>query len=214
MMAVDPEGFILNQRRILVVEDNLEVAECLCEALQSCGYQTCPVAKSYDEAILYFKTYAPDLVTLDIHIEGERTGIDVARYIRKNSNTPFIYLSGSIDRSSVSLIKTTNPFAFLIKPYEFISLETTLESAFNNYKPLSEVSPNEKRELPEFTPMEKVVLREIANGSTSKKIASMLDLSTSTIKNHRHNICVKLKLSRTTHSLLNWVLQNKNQLEL
>jgi len=203
----------LEQKKILVVEDNAEIAECLCEALQSCGYQTCPVAKSYDEAISYFETYAPDLVTIDICIEDERTGIDVAKYIKKNSNTPFIYLSGSIDRVSISQVKATNPFAFLTKPYEFFSLETTLQSAFTSYRPLPKSGEIEEKELPEFTPMERVVLREIANGLTSKKIATMLELSVSTVKNHRHNICVKLKLSHTTHSLLSWVLQNKNQLK-
>ncbi len=204
----------MKQKRILVVEDNLEVAECLCESLQSSGYETCPVARSYDEAISYFKTYSPDLVTLDIHIEGERSGIDVARYIKQNSNIPFIYLSGSIDNASISQVKATSPFAFLIKPYEFFSLETTLHSAFKNYKPLVETGKTETKRLPEFTPMEKIILKEIANGCTSKKMASMFDLSGSTIKNHRHNICVKLKLPRTTHSLLNWVLQNKNQLKI
>ncbi|KYG81403.1 hypothetical protein MB14_12465 [Roseivirga ehrenbergii] len=204
----------MNPKRILIVEDNSELADCLSEVLQSCGYQTCPVAKSYDEAISYFEIYNPDLVTLDIHIEGERTGIDVAKYIKQNSNIPFIYLSGSIDRSSISLVKATNPFAFLVKPYEFLSLETTLKSAFNSTKPTLKTTQVEKRKLPKFTPMEKVILKEVANGLTSQKIASRLDLSASTIKNHRHNICVKLKLPRTTHSLLNWALENKRQLNL
>ena len=204
----------VNQKRILIVEDNLELAGCLSEALKACGYQTCPVARSYDEAISYFETYNPDLVTLDIHIEGERTGIDVANFIKQNSNTPFIYLSGSIDRSSISLVKSTNPFAFLVKPYEFLSLETTLKSVFNDSRPAIKNAQTEKKRLPKFTPMEEVILKDVANGLTSQKIASKLELSPSTIKNHRHNICVKLKLPRTTHSLLNWALENKRQLKL
>lgn len=196
-------------KSILVVEDNRDIAESLCDSLESCGYNICAVASSYNEAISHFDTYSPDLVTLDINLKGEQTGIDVAQYIRKNSKVPFIYLSGSIDRESIARVKATNPFAFLVKPYELFSLEATLQSVFNNYKPEEKET---KKELPEFTSMEKVVLREIAMGHTSKKIASMLDLSQSTVKNHRHNICVKLKLERTTHSLLSWVLSNKTQL--
>ncbi|MGW8121685.1 response regulator [Roseivirga echinicomitans] len=135
MMALVLEKFILKQKRILVVEDNASIAESLCELLEMNGYQTCPVAKSYEEAVSHFKTYAPDLVTLDIKIEGEQTGIDVAKYIRENSDIPFIYLSGSIDKASISLVNDTRPFAFFVKPYEFVSLENTLQTALNRKAP-------------------------------------------------------------------------------
>jgi DNA-binding CsgD family transcriptional regulator len=57
--------------------------------------------------------------------------------------------------------------------------------------------------------MEKVVLKQIKEGMTSKEIADKLCVSISTVKNHRHNITTKIGLSTKTHSLVNWVMQNK-----
>lgn len=64
--------------------------------------------------------------------------------------------------------------------------------------------------LPNFTNKEKAVLRLISNNMTTHQIADQMNVSESTVKNHRHNICRKLDLSPVTNALLHWVLVNKD----
>ena len=105
------------------------------------------------------------------------------------------------------------PYAYLVKPFEAVDVMTAIEIALNNHQRyLSNNAQDEETELPDFTSMEKVVLRKIAENLTTKKIAEALFLSESTIKNHRHNICQKLELPATTHSLLSWVLSHRKYL--
>ncbi len=69
-----------------------------------------------------------------------------------------------------------------------------------------------KELLPSFTNKEKAVLLLIRDSLTTRQIAEHMNVSESTVKNHRHNICKKLALPASTHSLLNWVLRNQELL--
>ena len=86
---------------------------------------------------------------------------------------------------------------------------TAIEIAFNNQRRYSETRVNiDSVKIPDLTAMEKVVIRKISENLSTKEIAEQLFISESTVKNHRHNICVKLDLPSGTHSLLKWVMEN------
>lgn len=201
-------------KRILVVENEIVIADEICLLLTKLGYQALEPALNYSEAIKAFDTESPDLVILDIKLAAKKSGIDVANYIRNKSDTPFIYLTSYTDPGTLELAKATMPYAYLVKPFEKADILTAVEVAFNNYQWLrkNEFNASGLDEMPDFTPMEKVVIRKIAENVTTVEMANQLDVSKSTIKNHRHNICTKLELQATTHSLLNWVLRNKEHL--
>lgn len=198
------------KKRILVVEDEVIIADDLCNTLNKLGYETLEPALTYREAITRFDEEPVDMVILDINLGGKKTGMDVANHIRKSSNTPFIYLTSFSDTRTLELAKVTMPYAYLVKPFEPADVLTTLEIAFNNHaRYINNNADKEEEAMPEFTATEKAILRNIAENLTTKKIAELMHVSESTVKNHRHNICVKLNLPATTHSLLNWVLRNK-----
>ncbi len=198
------------KKRILVVEDEVIIADDLCNTLRKLGYETLEPALTYREATTRFDEEPVDMVILDINLGGKKTGMDVANHIRKNSNTPFIYLTSFSDTRTLELAKATMPYAYLVKPFEPADVLTTLEVAFNNHaRYINNNADKTEGPAPEFTTTEKAILRNIAENLTTKKIAELMHVSESTIKNHRHNICVKLDLPATTHSLLNWVLRNK-----
>jgi DNA-binding NarL/FixJ family response regulator len=100
-----------------------------------------------------------------------------------------------------------------VKPFGTAGVLTSIEVAFNNHERLTQKNRGDLSQeyIPEITAIEKIILQKIKNGLTSKRIAEELSVSSSTVKNHRHNICKKLKLPNTTHSLLNWVLKNDNE---
>lgn len=198
------------KKRILVVEDEVIIADDLCNTLTKLGYETLEPALTYREAITRFDDEPVDMVILDINLGGKKTGIDVANYIRNSSNTPFIYLTSFSDSRTLELAKVTMPYAYLVKPFEPADVLTTLEIAFNNHaRYINNNADEDEAQATDFTSMEMAVLRNISDNMTTKKIAELMHVSESTIKNHRHNICVKLELPATTHSLLNWVLRNK-----
>lgn len=201
-------------KRILVVEDEVIIADDLCNTLVKLGYEVLEPALNYNEAIKRFDEEPVDLVILDINLGTRKTGIDVANYIKQHSNTPFIYLTSFTDPRTLELAKTTMPYAYLVKPYEAVDVMTAIEISLNNQaRYMQNNGEDENKFIPGFTSMEKVVLRKIAENLTTKKIAEELFVSESTVKNHRHNICKKLELPATTHSLLSWVLGNKKYLD-
>lgn len=119
-------------KKILIVEDNIAIAENIYDFLEMTGFKPCSIAKNYEEAVSQFEDHDPDFAILDVNLEGERTGIDVARFIRNNSNMPFIYYSAAVEPQLLEKAKTTKPFAFISKPIEFSSLKATIDAALQN----------------------------------------------------------------------------------
>jgi len=199
--------------RVLIVENEVIIAEDLCDILRTLNYKVFEPAFDYYSAIEALQSNQIDIVILDIQLGGKKTGMDVANYIRENLDIPFIYLSSHSDQKTLELAKSTMPYAYLVKPFDSADVLTALEIALNNYSRYSnkkEVDP--KNDTFELTPMEKVIVRMVAENKTTKEIADDLSISISTVKNHRHNICVKLELPPGTHSLLKWAMENKNSL--
>lgn len=199
--------------RVLIVENEVLIAEDLCDMLRTLNYEVFEPAFDYYSAIEALRSKEVDIVILDIQLGGKKTGLDVADYIRKNLKIPFIYLSSHADQKTLELAKSTMPYAYLVKPFDSADVLTALEIALNNHSRYSgKKDIDSKNETSELTPMEKVILRMVAENKTTKEIADALSISISTVKNHRHNVCVKLKLPSGTHSLLKWAMENKHSL--
>lgn len=201
------------KKRVLVVEDDSLSRKLLCHVLKQLGYEVLEPATDYKGAVHAFIKEAPDMVILDVQLNGKNQGVEVANYIRNHADTPFIYLTSHADHKTVELAKATMPYAFLLKPFDKDDIRITVDLALSNHKWFKKGGVVvEDEEIPAFTSMEKVILRKIFEESSTKEMAVVLNVSESTVKNHRHNICKKLKLPATTHSLLNWVLRNQGKL--
>jgi two-component system cell cycle sensor histidine kinase/response regulator CckA len=116
-------------KRILVVEDERIVARDLQMTLESQGYTVTGVAASSDEAIASATAAMPDLVLMDVHIKGERDGIDTARLLRERFRLPVIYLTAYADAETLDRAKTTQPYGYLIKPFNDRELRSVIEVA-------------------------------------------------------------------------------------
>jgi CRP-like cAMP-binding protein/AmiR/NasT family two-component response regulator len=127
-------------KRVLVVEDEGLVAADLEEALESLGFEVCGVTASGDEAIILAQELKPDLVLMDIFIEGEKDGIEAASAIRERENIPVVYLTAHADDATLARAKVTEPYGYIIKPFEEVELRTALEIAL--FKHASEQSRN------------------------------------------------------------------------
>ena len=120
----------MSSTRILIVEDEILIADMLERYLNARNYTTIGKAISYEEAIEMYDQTQPDLVLLDIRLNSERSGIDVARYIQKHANPrPFIFLTSQLDSHSLNAAKETYPGGYLPKPINKQTLFTTIEMA-------------------------------------------------------------------------------------
>jgi two-component system, response regulator PdtaR len=106
---------------ILVVEDERITAKDIKKSLEKVGYNVPAMVSTGEDAIKFSEENQPDLVIMDIKLEGEIDGIDAAKTIKAKFAIPVIYLTAYADESTIERAKSTNPSAFIIKePYGFI----------------------------------------------------------------------------------------------
>lgn len=114
---------------ILLVEDNELHAEKIRYYSDQLDYNIVGIADNYNSAISQFHSLLPDIVLIDIQLNGEKTGLDVAAYIRQESSIPIIYISSIRSKEKLLQAKETNPNAYLLKPIEMGQLEVSINLA-------------------------------------------------------------------------------------
>lgn len=115
--------------RIMVVEDEGLVALGIKQGLESQGYEVTALVSSADGAINKALSTEPDLVLMDIHLKGGTDGIEVARQLKQTLNIPVIFLTAYSDKETLKRAISTEPFAYLIKPFEERTLHTTIQTS-------------------------------------------------------------------------------------
>ncbi len=114
--------------RILIIEDDLLIAEMLKEMLMDLNYSVESICKSYSEAIAFLKMKSRiDLVFLDINLSSEKDGIDIAKMLNEEYNLPFIFLSSYSDPVTIKRAVKTYPEAYLVKPFSKSELFSAIE---------------------------------------------------------------------------------------
>ena len=120
------------QKSILVVEDELLIAQQLVFCLEDAGYHVVGTAVSVAEALELLSQQRPDLVLLDIHLEGSLDGIDLANELRTRFQLPFVYITSNTDARTLARVKLTQPAGFIVKPFQPQDLEPSIEIALYN----------------------------------------------------------------------------------
>lgn len=120
--------------RILIVEDEANVAQVMRVRLESFGYEVCHVASSGIEAIRAAESLFPDIVIMDIKIKGALDGIECAQQIRSRIEVPIIYLTSYSDDQLLRRAQATDPFGYIVKPYEATQLKITIEMALYKHR--------------------------------------------------------------------------------
>jgi|694.fasta_scaffold37927_3 DNA-binding LytR/AlgR family response regulator len=114
--------------KLLIVEDELLIAEMLKEMLQDLGYSIAGIAKNYAQAIALLQSHSDiDLCFLDINLQAEQSGFDVASFINEQSHIPFVFLTSYSDRKTIAEAANFKPQSYLLKPFTETDLFATLE---------------------------------------------------------------------------------------
>jgi len=105
-----------NQKKIMIVEDNMIIQLDLEVILETAGYNVVATACSGKEAISLANEYHPDLILMDIGLKGDMDGIETAECIKKESSSAIVFLSGNSDLRTNQRVLDINPVSFIIKP--------------------------------------------------------------------------------------------------
>ena len=130
--------------RILIVEDNGVVARDIQNSLEKLGFDVCAAAASGEKAIQKAADDAPDLVLMDILLKGEMNGTEAAEQIHSQFDIPVIYLTAYADEEVLEKAKRTEPFGYIIKPFEDRELNTAIEIALYKHKMERKTKENEE----------------------------------------------------------------------
>lgn len=118
---------MMNGHQILIVEDVAMIAEFMELVLYRHGYQVTGIATSGEEAIDIARTSQPDLVLMDIKLQGYVDGIEAARKIRSTCNVPVIFVSAYTEPEMINKALATGASGYIIKPFRGKDLISVLE---------------------------------------------------------------------------------------
>ena len=135
----------MNQTTILIVEDESIVAADLAGKLGQIGYALAGTAASGEEAIALARERRPDLVLMDIRLPGSLDGIQAAALIRRECDLPVIYLTSYSDKATLERAKVTDPFGYILKPFDDRDIQTRIEMALHKHRTDRQLRESEER---------------------------------------------------------------------
>ena len=132
-------------QRVMVVEDERIVAFDLQQQLLGLGYEVSAIASSGDEALRKIDMMQPDLVLMDIRIEGPMDGIATAAELEKRSSVPVVYLTAHSEDTTLERARKTRPYGYLLKPFTEREMHATIQMAIERHRFESALTRSEQR---------------------------------------------------------------------
>jgi DNA-binding LytR/AlgR family response regulator len=123
----------LNPLSIYIVEDEPLIVSTIETALLKQGYKVLGDAEDVVSAIKDIRTLQPDLILIDIQLEGDQDGVDLALELDKDQ-LPYLFLTSQTDPETVARVKQTNPLGYIVKPFTEAGLRSNIELAWHNYE--------------------------------------------------------------------------------
>ncbi|MBF0568585.1 MAG: diguanylate cyclase [Nitrospirae bacterium] len=124
----------MDKTRIMIVEDEGISSAYIQGTLEQLGYIVTSAVSTSEEAIEKAEKYRPDLILMDIHIQGKIDGIDTANEIRSRFNIPIVYLTAHSDEATLERAKITEPLGYVVKPFDSRDLKSSIEIAIHKHK--------------------------------------------------------------------------------
>jgi CheY-like chemotaxis protein len=135
-------------KKIFIVEDEPIVAMALEDALSHLGYVVAGTATNGNDAIRKIGETGPDLILMDIRIEGEMDGIETAEKVTSLYHLPVVYLTAHSDEKTLERAMATQPHGYLLKPFRTRELYSTIEIALYKNRLRNRASPTVPAEVP------------------------------------------------------------------
>ncbi len=135
----------MSKKRILIVEDERVIAVSMRKRLENWGYDVVAMVSSGEECIDIVEKSPPDLILMDITLDGNIDGIDTAETIRSFADVPVIFITGFDEADVLQRAKTAAPYAYLRKPVNMIELGNTVDIALFKSQADRKIRESEER---------------------------------------------------------------------
>ncbi len=196
----------MSEFKILIVEDEAIIAQNIAVYLNNSDFVVSGIAYDDEEALFQLKQNTPDAVILDINLDCETDGIEIAAYINNHIHIPFLFLTSHADKDTLERAKKVEPWGYVVKPFNEKSLLATLEIAISNFAqrsnqqiPHISFEKINRHLINQVSEREFDVLQLIYEGKPNQQIAEALFISFNTVKKHINNAYIKLDVnSRST----------------
>lgn len=136
---------VTRQTRVLIVDDDFSFARQLKLMLEHRGYVVSATVSSGEEALQELREKSPDLVLMDVVLNGSMDGIEVAEAIRNHWDLPVVYLTGYADEEMLGRARVTSPLGYLVKPVERNELYAAIEMALYRHRMERRLRESEER---------------------------------------------------------------------
>ena len=127
---------------ILIVEDEQIVALDIARSLQRSGYHVLGSVISGKQAIEFIRKSTPDLVLMDIQLQGEMDGVVAAAIISDEFDLPVIYLTANSDSATIERAQITEPYGYLVKPFKESELYAAIQTSLYKHRILTQRNKN------------------------------------------------------------------------
>jgi len=189
----------MSKLRILIVEDEPVIAENISMYLDNADFEVSGIAYDSLEAKDQLITNTPDAAILDVNLESDEDGIDIAGYINEKLQLPFLFLTSYSDKETLERAKKVKPSGYIVKPFNEKTLLASLEIAISNFTaeknhslpPLSLEKINNYLLSP-VSEREYELVQLLYEGITNTQIAEKLFIAVNTVKTHLKSIYLKL----------------------
>lgn len=122
------------RRRVLVAEDDAIIAEAICDRLTDAGYEVVARAESGAVAVEAALALRPDLILMDVRLEGDMDGIRASELINEKMRVPVIYLTGDSDHKTLQRAKAASAYGYVLKPFHIRNLIVAIEVAVDRFE--------------------------------------------------------------------------------
>lgn len=119
-------------KRVMLVEDDPNIAEGMIAALESFGYEVCAAVQTGPDAISKARELAPDVILMDINLKGSMSGVEAAGAITANGPARIIYLTAQASEVVTEQAKLTHHYGYLSKPFDPEELKSVIEASFDD----------------------------------------------------------------------------------
>ncbi len=194
--------------KILIVEDEPMISEDLAMIVSAAGYSV--IGQAYDGATAMDMIYNrhPDIILLDISLDHQMSGIDIAEQINEKFQLPFIFITSFSDKLTLEKAKNVLPQGYIVKPFRKSDILTTLEIVAFRSQEQNKKTPyltydevNLKLSDP-ITIKEYEILLDVVEGLSNEQISEKHFIALNTVKTHLKRTFVKMNIiSRTQVAL-------------
>lgn len=189
----------MSKLRVLIVEDEPVIAENISMYLDNNDFEVSGIAYDSIEANEQLQNNTPDAAILDVNLESEEDGIDIAARINQKYNLPFLFLTSYSDKDTLQRAKKVNPSGYIVKPFNEKTLLASLEIAISNHAadinrkmPSLAMEKINRHLLSPLSDREYEIVQLIYEGITNNQIAEKIFVTINTVKTHLKNIYLKL----------------------